>query len=69
MNGKQCTIGLLKHLTLHIRKGYTMTTNSSVPRETLEEMWTSEKLINQDAINNMDKETLEKVLAILNKIK
>lgn len=46
-----------------------MTTHSSVPRETLEEMWTSEKLINQDAINNMDKETLEKVSAILDKIK
>ncbi len=46
-----------------------MTINSSVARETLKEMWTSEKLINQDAINNMDKETLEKVSAILDKIK
>ena len=46
-----------------------MTTISIVQHETLEEMWTSEKLINQDAINNMDKETLEKVLAILDKIK
>tara|TARA_R100000781_G_scaffold114625_1_gene85933 strand:+ start:1222 stop:1383 length:162 start_codon:yes stop_codon:yes gene_type:complete len=50
-------------------KGYQMTENSNVPRETLTEMWTSEKLIDKDAINNMDKETLEKVLAILDKIK
>ena len=34
----------------------------------LTQMWTSPNLINQNAIDEMDTETLEKVLAILDKI-
>jgi len=43
--------------------------DKNVSRETLSEKWKSKKLINQDAINKMSATDLEKVLAILDKIK
>jgi len=45
-----------------------MTNTEKDPAEELADMWRSPKLINTDAINNMDLETLEKVAAILDKI-